>query len=247
MAQMVTFVPETFFETTLTPEQRKPARICSVYPAKVVITHGANNICVPECKETDRFVMSDPVGPGTEKRDFGNDQKLVLESISSRDNALDAIGLTRARVNSRGESLQARTTSDWWESGYFVPEGDVPTDAEVAAAKSRLEEWARRWVNKGDESFAVDQKPARVDFRAKLAARILRVKRAWAEGMIAQASGTIPCPSCRLPLMAGATKCPTCGDRFTYVDGHPVLVGTVNFPDPMLPSTPPPGKAQGRI
>ncbi len=213
----------------------------------MIITHGASSVCVPECKEGQRVAMSDPIGAGYEKKDYGNNQKLVLESISARDNALDAIGLTRPRVNSRGEVIQARTTSDWYECGFFVPEGDEPTDKEIAAARSRLDEWARRWVNKGDESFAVDQKPARVDFRAKLAARILRVKRAWSEGMIADSTVTIPCPSCRLPIVSGATKCPSCGDRFTYVDGRPVLAGTVAVPELTMPNAPPPGKAQGRI
>lgn len=239
MAQSQYLQPETFFETTLTDEQRKPVRICSVYPAQGVITHGANTIVVPECKEGMKVAMSGPVGPGTERKDYGNDQKLVIESISSRDNAMDAIGLTRGRVNSRGEQIQARTTSEWWESGYFVPAGDAPTDEEIAAARSRLRSWAQRWLNKGDEGFAVDQKPARVDFRAKLAARILKVRRAWSEGMV-ETTQTVPCPSCRLPIIDGATKCPACGDRFSYVNGKPVLA------DSVLPSTPPPARVQGR-
>lgn len=244
MAQPIYIAPETFFETTLTSEQRKPVRICSVYPAQAVITHGANTIVVPECKEGMRVAKSDPVGPGTEKKDFGNDQKVVLESISSRDNALDAIGLTRGRVNSRGEQIQARTTSEWFESGYFVPEGDEPSDDEVAKARERLRSWATRWLNKGDEGFAVDQKPARVDFRAKLAARILRVRRAWSEGMI-ETTQTIQCPSCRLPMVNGATKCPSCGDRFTYVDGKPMFSDGAAPMAAQLPTTPPP-RAQGR-
>lgn len=244
--RMITITPETFFDTTLTPEQRKPAFIYSVYPVQAVITHGAQTIVVPPCEPGMRVAKSEPIGPGREIKDYGNDQKLVLESISSYDNALDAIGLTKARINSRGESIQARTSSDWWESGYFVPEGAEPTEAEIAAARSRLKAWAQRWLDKGDEAFSVDQKPARVDFRAKLAARILKVRRAWAEGHV-ETTDTIPCPSCRLPMVSGATKCSQCGDRFVYVDGKPVLREDAGLVAAQLPTTPPPGKAQGRI
>lgn len=237
-------MPDTFFETTLTDEQRKPSRICSVYPLQAVITHGANSIIVPECKPGMDVAMSDPIGPGYEKKDYGNDQKFVLESISSRDNALDAIGLTRGRVNSRGEQIQARTTSEWWESGYFVPEGDKPSPEEISAARSRMRAWAQKWLTKGDDLFAVEQKANRVDFRAKLAARILNVRRPYSEGM-SEIAQTIPCPSCRLPLMAGATKCPTCGDRFVYVDGIPMLYDPATQMVP-LPTTPPPQKGQNR-
>lgn len=244
MSQMISFVPETFFDSTISPEDRKPVRVCSVYPAKAYITHNGSIITVPEYRDGMRVAMSDPIGPGTERKDYGNQQQLVLEAITSRDNALDAIGLSRERVNSRGEKISARTTSDWWESGYFVPAGPEPTDDEIAAAKARLNEWARRWVLKGDELFGTTQKANQVDWRAKLAARILRVRRPWAEG-VSEVQQKSLCPSCRNEINAGATKCATCGDRFTYIDGRPVLLTELRDP------TPPAGasaqKASGRL
>ena len=241
--------PEVVYDSTLTEEQKRPVRICSVYPSKAYITHGSKIYNVPAFEPGMRVAMSDPVGPGDERRDFGNDQRMVLQCIPARDNAMDAIGLTRARITSRGESIPERSTSEWWESGYFVPRGPEPTDEEIAAAHERLRKWAMTWLGKGDEAFSVDQKPGRVDFRAKLAARILKVRRAWSEGITeATAPATIPCPSCRLPIVHGATKCPACGDRFVYIDGKPVYEGAL-APAPAAPSVPagpPPGKAQVR-
>jgi len=247
MAMPVVFVPEIFFDTTISEAQRKPVPICSVYPARAHIIHHGKTIVVPECRDGDRCAMSAPIGSGTEEKDYGNDQRLVLESIPARDNALDAIGLTRERVNSRGERINARTTSEWWESGYFVPEGDEPTDAEIAAARTRLNEWARKWVLKGDDIFGTTQKASHVDFRAKLAARVLRVRRPWAEGTSEVQQKTL-CPSCRNEINAGATKCPACGDRFTYVDGRPVLKPDVSqdIPIPAMPAPSPQQKQGGR-
>ena len=233
----IVIMPETFFDTTLSEAERKPTRICGVYPAKAHIIHSGKIYTVPEYRDGMRVAMSDPVCAGTERKDYGNGQLLVLESISARDNALDAIGLSRERVNSRGERTPARTTSDWWESGYFVPAGDEPTDDEIAAAKSRLNEWARKWVLKGAEIFGTTQKANQVDFRAKLAARILRVRRPWAEGISEVQQKTLR-PSCRNEINTGATKCPACGDRFVYVNGRPVLKEDVEVPVPAMPPQP---------
>lgn len=230
----VVIMPETFFDTTLSEAERKPVRICSVYPAKAYITHSGKIYTVPECRDNMRVAMSEPVAAGTERKDYGNGQILVLESIPARDNALDAIGLGRERVNSRGEKITARTTSDWWESGYFVPTGDEPTDAEIAAARSRLNEWARKWVLKGDEIYGTTQKANQVDFRAKLAARVMRIRRPWAEGISEVQQKTL-CPSCKNEINAGATKCPACGDRFVYVNGKPVLKEEADVPVPAMP------------
>ena len=251
MAQMVTFIPEVFFDTTISEADRKPVRICSVYPAKAYIVHGGRTVEVPECRDGDRCAMSTPIPAGTERKDYGNDQHLVLESIPARDNALDAIGLSRARVNSRGEKINARTTSDYWECGYFVPDGDEPTDGEIAAARARLNEWARKWVLKGDDIFGTSQKASHVDFRAKLAARVLRVRRPWAEGTSEVQQKSL-CPSCRNEINAGATKCPACGDRFVYVGGRPVLdqgqPGLSTEPAvPAMPPSPPPQKQGGKL
>jgi hypothetical protein len=245
MAQLTGLVSETFYDSTLTDEQRKPVRICSVYPAQAHIIHNGRTVSVPACEDGKTVAMSPPVGPGVERRDFGNAQQVVIECISSRDNALDAIGLTRGRTNARGEKIQERSTSEYFEMGFFVPAGDEPSPKEIADAKSRLGSWAQKWVNKGDEIFAVEQKSARVDFRAKLAARVLQAKRPWSEGM-RNTQDTIPCPSCRLPMVNGATKCPACGDRFVYQDGTPVLREEAALLPPQVPSTPPPGRAQSR-
>lgn len=242
----IVIMPETFFDTTLSDAERRPVSICSVYPAKAHITHSGKIYVIPEYRDNMRVAMSEPIGPGNERKDYGNGQILVLESISARDNALDAIGLTRERVNSRGEKIVARTTSDWWESGYFVPAGDEPTDEEIAAAKSRLAEWARKWVLKGDEIFGTTQKANQVDFRAKLAARILRVRRPWAEGISEVQQKTL-CPSCRNEINAGATKCPSCGDRFVYVNGRPVLKEETEVPVPAMPAAPPSQKGASRL
>ncbi len=244
MSQPMPCIPEVFFDTTISQAERKPVRICSVYPAKAYIIHGGRTVTVPECRDGDRCAMSDPIGSGTEEKDYGDHQRLVLESIAARDNALDAIGLSRERVNSRGEKINARTTSDWWESGYFVPEKDEPSDDEIAAARARLNEWARKWVLKGDDIFGTSQKASHVDFRAKLAARVLRVRRPWAEGTSEVQQKTL-CPSCRNEINAGATKCPACGDRFVYVGGRPVLAGATpaELPAPAMPQQ----KQGGRI
>jgi ribosomal protein L37AE/L43A len=236
MAQLVTLIPETFFDTTLTRDEQQPAYVCSVYPAQAVITHGAHLIVVPECRDSMDCAISPPIGPGIERKDYGNDQHLVLQSISSYDNAMDAIGLTRPHLNSRGEAIDARTTSDWWESGYFVSKTPKPDPDAVAAARSRLNEWARHWVLKGDDIFGTTQKASQVDFRAKLAARVLRVRRPWAEGITDVQQKTL-CPSCKNEINTGATKCPACGDRFVYVDGKPVLKESLEL---VVPTMPPP-------
>ena len=242
-AQLVNLQPETFYDTTISDAERKPVPICSVYPEKVYITHKGRSILVPECRDGMGCAKSDPIGPGTEEKDYGNAQKMVLESITARDNAMDAIGLSRERINSRGEKINARTTSEWWERGYFVPAGDEPSEKEIAAARARLNEWARRWVLRGDDLFGQEGRANRVDYQAKVAARVLRVRRPWAEGITDVQQKTL-CPSCRNEMNAGATKCSTCGDRFVYVNGQPVLERDAKLAAPEMPAAPPPQNQQ---
>ena len=204
--------PMVIYETALPPSDLVPKKLCSVVPWDLYITHWSMQGVLPAAASG--AVGSVVVGPGVSKRDLGNNQHVAIVNISPRVMALDLMGLEAGRCDNRNRPKTGHSSS-WWEMGVFVPEGDEPTEEEVAAANARLRTWCTERVIHGDNQYAMTKNAGAVDALAKKAARILKVDREWAQDLT-EGSGGIDCPCCRGRIRAGAKKCVHCNELVGY-------------------------------
>ena len=162
------------------------------------------------------------VGPGVERDDLGNVRTLSLLSISSRRNAMDVIGLSDAGKDEvSGKvlcSAQNGDHSELYQRGYFVPEGDIPTEAEILAAETRRKKWLLAALRKGDRVWNNTQKLDAIPPEAIMASRFLNQPRVWAPAAddFSTSAERIACPVCTKPIERGVKKCLTCNEWLVY-------------------------------
>lgn len=204
--------PVIVYEMALAPADLVPVKLCSVLPWDLSITHWSTQSELPgKGKGKFGFIM---VGPGTSKRDMGNNTHVAIVNITPRTMALDLMGLD-ARKCSNSNVPDAGHTSNWWEMGVFVPAGPEPTEQELVAADTRLKAWARTKVLQGDTQYSQYKTAAAVDTLAKRAAQILRIEREWSQDLT-EGSQFIDCPCCKNRIHPGAKKCTECGELLGY-------------------------------
>jgi hypothetical protein len=97
----------------------------------------------------------------------------------------------------------ARELEDW---GVFAAAGARPTEAELRAARERLEAHLRHLVAVADTDWARYRNPAFIPDTARRAARALHLEREWA----AEPEQMIECPVCGARLRRGVALCREC-------------------------------------
>lgn len=176
------------------------------------------------------------VRPGIERDDLGHVHTLSIVGISTYRVALDIIGLAVEQVSDEPNPdgtypvlAGAIKTSPLFEKGYFVPEGHEPTEAEVAAAEKRRDNWLRRAVEKGDVTWAQEGKADRIHPDSVVAVRMLGLDRPWAPKTVPTLKNEVSCPVCASPVEHGVKKCLKCNEWLGYeADGS---VYAVNDPE----------------
>src|SRR5271168_4760403 len=91
--------------------------------------------------------------------------------------------------------------------GVFVAAGDLPTDAELADARQRLEEFQRRLVAAADLEWERTKNPMFITDLERRAARQLGVEKPWLYDARPQAE----CPVCAEKIKHGVAVCRSCG------------------------------------
>lgn len=234
----------TIIDVLRETSEKKPHKICSVFPRKIhCIAHWSNGggyeIPAPKPGEAYSFVE---VGPGEHKFDMGNGQRFTARDISSADMARDVIGLSRERQvlnNDTGQlqTVPGRYSSHFTRMGVFVPEGDVPTEQEIAAARAQLIAFFNEKLAEGDVEYQRHKNAAFVEEICRVAAEFLHADRPWI-GRIGEVQEKVSCPACREKINRGATKCVHCTSRIGYNrDGVPFEV--------MQPQPPAAAEGQG--
>lgn len=130
------------------------------------------------------------IRPATEKYDLGDDRKgdAWWEPRAIAEDIVKANGLARM--------------------GVFVAEGSRPTQAEVAAAKGRLEAWYHELIAEGDAFYAANRDVARngITDNHRKAVLYYGQTRDWAY----VPSKMQACPFCTEMVRPGATMCKHC-------------------------------------
>lgn len=163
------------------------------------------------------------VGPDRERDDAGEVVTNVFEAISSERHAMDVIGLAKAGVDELYQKQVSPpvSTSQLFEKGYFVPEGDNPTPEELKKAVSRREKWMDEAVRKGDAAWNRFHDHNQIPGDAMIAAKHRNITdREWSQDV--RPSATSPCPVCRTFIDPRQRKCTTCGE-WLAVDDDGVL------------------------
>jgi len=91
--------------------------------------------------------------------------------------------------------------------GVFVAAGPEPTDAELADARRRLEEFQRRLVAAADLEWERTKNPMFITDLERRAARQLALERPWLYDPKPQAE----CPACGERIKPGVAVCRACG------------------------------------
>ena len=183
---------------------RKNHKICSVFPGEIHFHNHHGSYVLPGCPEGKRFTFVE-VQPGYNKYDLGEDKHLVHLSIAAKTIAEDFIGVISGRT-------------DYIDRGVFVPEGDEPTDQELAEAEGHLRKWLESKINEAEKVFAETGRMSWIDSNAKAAARRMGARFKWAEDF--NAKQMIDCPACARPMPKGAKIHSIgeggCGQRILY-------------------------------
>jgi len=91
--------------------------------------------------------------------------------------------------------------------GVFVAAGEVPTDAELADARRRLEDFQRRLVAAADLEWERTKNPMFITDLERRAARQLGLEKPWLYDPKPQAE----CPVCAERIKPGVAVCRSCG------------------------------------
>lgn len=108
------------------------------------------------------------------------------------------------------EDLAREINSDSGEGsfhGVFVAAGDVPTEAELAEARKRLEEFQRRLVAAADLEWERSHNPMFITDLDRRAARELGLEKPWLYDPRPMAE----CPACAEKIKPGVAVCRACG------------------------------------
>jgi hypothetical protein len=91
--------------------------------------------------------------------------------------------------------------------GVFVAAGDLPTEAELADARQRLEEFQRRLVAAADLEWERTKNPMFITDLERRAARQLGLEKPW----LYDAKPLADCPVCGEKIKPGVAVCRSCG------------------------------------
>lgn len=91
--------------------------------------------------------------------------------------------------------------------GVFVAAGDVPTEAELADARRRLEEFQRRLVASADLEWERTRNPMFITDLERCAARQLGLEKPW----LYDSKPLAECPVCAEKIKHGVAVCKSCG------------------------------------
>lgn len=200
----------------------KKHKICSVYPVVVYLNGGRHgNYTLPPFDEEWKRVHPEcpaysfvEIRPGVMHKDEGEGQFKAFHMYTARTMALDFIGVELTPVTDEAtqevtgyvEQVNSRNLLD---RGIFVPEGDAPTEAEIAQARSNLVTYFRSLIPIADEMWVSSNKrPKQIDNNARIAAKYLGIRREWAE--VSGIAGRLECPACGEFIKPGIAKCPHC-------------------------------------
>lgn len=163
-------------------------KICSVFPGEVYFHNPNGDYTVPGCKEDERYSFVE-INAAYEKYDLGEDRHIVSRSITSKQAAEDFIGIPAGN-------------KEYLDRGLFVPAGELPTDAEIAAANNRLKLWLEKQVESADREYGMRGQTRFVDTNARLALKKLGLNRPWGDSYTPEE--TQVCPACKSPMRKGA-------------------------------------------
>ena len=91
--------------------------------------------------------------------------------------------------------------------GVFVATGEMPTEAELAEARRRLEEFHRRLVAAADLEWERSHNPMFITDLERRAARELRLEKPW----LYDPKPLADCPVCAEKIKPGVAVCRSCG------------------------------------
>jgi hypothetical protein len=91
--------------------------------------------------------------------------------------------------------------------GVFVAAGEMPTEAELAEARRRLEEFHRRLVAAADLEWERSHNPMFITDLERRAARELRLEKPW----LYDPKPLADCPVCAEKIKPGVAVCRSCG------------------------------------
>jgi len=247
------FRPRSEFRRTITPEERRPKKIVSVWPGFLQIMHPSGYVHIPPCKPEEgvAYPVYDPVakkvladvkphrvehgipysfvlvGPDREREDAGEVVTKVYESISSRRHAMDVLGLADAGYDDLEERQVAPPvkTSSFFEQGLFVPEGDDPSEKELRDAVLRRDRWMDRAIKLGDGFWNQYHRHDMIPGDALIAAKFRNLSdRPWCQDV--RPAAEMRCPACGdRDFSAGFKFCKACRNTIAYdADGTPYWV-----------------------
>lgn len=187
-----------------------PHKICSVYMRDIPVANHHGSYVIP-AKPDDADYGFVEVRPGLEKRDFGEGRFVSFLTIPAKAVAEDFIGIPQG-------------DSQFLDRGIFVPEGATPTPKEIAAARERLLKWAETQIRVADVSWAQRGSIKDIADDAKLAAKLMKLEREWADSWKAKESAV--CPACGEAINRNARIHAVgqggCGERIEWnPDGTP--------------------------
>ena len=157
--------------------------------------HELGNLTIPARGKDEKYakrVITDKVTT----KDFGDARKEPV-TIKAKDVAEDIVGAHR------DPSLSLH--------GVFIAAGDEPTEAELNAAKKKMEAFYREAISKADSQWARKRDRREIPGHAFHAAEYFHLRKEWAIDM----SEMKPCPSCKELIQPDAIKCPKCA---AYLD-----------------------------
>ena len=91
--------------------------------------------------------------------------------------------------------------------GVFVAAGEAPTEAELADARRRLEEFQRRLVAAADLEWERTRNPMFITDLERRAARQLNLEKPW----LYDSKPLAECPACAEKIKHGVAVCKACG------------------------------------
>jgi hypothetical protein len=91
--------------------------------------------------------------------------------------------------------------------GVFVAAGEMPTEAELAEARSRLDEFHRKLVAAADLEWERSHNPMFITDLERRAARELRLEKPW----LYDPKPLAECPVCAERIKPGVAVCRSCG------------------------------------
>jgi hypothetical protein len=152
---------------------------------------GSLQILSPEAGEP--FAIT-PIRPCIAKMDLG-DKRVVDVSLTAREIAED---IARELNGDSGEGSF---------HGVFVAAGDAPTDAELADARHRLQEFQRKLVASADLEWERTRNPMFITDLERRAARQLGLEKPW----LYDPKPLAECPACGEKIKHGVAVCRACG------------------------------------